>query len=186
IFRVEFAWLIGIGEERDRHFRTDQDDVLEASQYAQRLVDDIGDAFDRDAAAAALCACIEALCDEPRAGLLGDLAGECQAILAHRPAGQQHERRFARAQHSSRLFHSISRGRRRPGWRRNNCRSPSFHAVSAGRINVAILPGGWRAAAIANAPSPAIALASGEVLTQCEFGRASPSMSEAKGASYWR
>src|SRR5262249_47242771 len=83
IFRVEFAWLIGIGEERDRHFRTDQDDVLEASQYAQRLVDDIGDAFDRDAAAAAaaLCACIEALCDEPRAGLLGDLAGECQAIL---------------------------------------------------------------------------------------------------------
>src|SRR5262249_37569436 len=39
IFRVEFAWLIGIGEERDRHFRTDQDDVLEASQYAQRLVD---------------------------------------------------------------------------------------------------------------------------------------------------
>src|SRR5262249_58761581 len=63
---------------------------------------------------------------------------------------------------------------------------PSFHAVSAGRINVAILPGGWRAAAIANAPSPAIALASGEVLTQCEFGRASPSMSEAKGASYCR
>jgi hypothetical protein len=33
---------------------------------------------------------------------------------------------------------------------------PSFHAVSAGSINVAIRPGGGRAAAIASAASPAI------------------------------
>src|SRR5207248_3912113 len=63
---------------------------------------------------------------------------------------------------------------------------PSFHAVSAGKIRLAIWPGGVRAAAIAKAPSRAIDIASGEVLTQCEEGRASPSMSEVKGASYCR
>ena len=42
------------------------------------------------------------------------------------------------------------------------------------------------AAAIAAAPSLAIDIASGEVLTQCEEGRASPSMSEVSGASYCR
>ncbi len=63
---------------------------------------------------------------------------------------------------------------------------PSFHAVSAGRIRLAIWPGGVRAAAIAAAPSLAIDIASGEVLTQCELGRASPSMSEVNGASYCR
>ena len=63
---------------------------------------------------------------------------------------------------------------------------PSFHAVSAGRMRLAIWPGGVRAAAIAAAPSLAIAIASGEVLTQCEEGRASPSMSEVNGASYCR
>ena len=63
---------------------------------------------------------------------------------------------------------------------------PSFHAVSAGRIRVAIWPGGRRAASIASAPSAAIPIAFGDVLTQCDDGRASPSMSEVKGASYCR
>jgi hypothetical protein len=63
---------------------------------------------------------------------------------------------------------------------------PSFQAVSAGRISVAICPGGMLAAAIAAAPSAAMPCASGEVLTQCDDGRANPSMSEVSGASYCR
>ena len=42
------------------------------------------------------------------------------------------------------------------------------------------------AAAIAAAPSAAIDIALGEVLTQCELGFTSVSMSEVSGASYWR
>ena len=94
----------------------------------------------------------------------------------------QDQGRLARAQHARRLGDRLAR-------RRGGClppaapapgRSPSFHAVSAGRIRVAIWPGGVRAAAIAAAPSAAIDIASGEVLTQCDDGRASPSMSEVK------
>src|SRR5262249_4013817 len=44
----------------------------------------------------------------------------------------------------------------------------SFHAVSAGRIRVAIWPGGVHATAIASAPSRATDAASGDVLTHDE------------------
>ena len=60
---------------------------------------------------------------------------------------------------------------------------PSFHAVSAGSISIAICPGGVRAAAIAAAPSAATDFASGEVLTQRENGFAAVSMSVVSGAS---
>ncbi len=60
---------------------------------------------------------------------------------------------------------------------------PSFHAVSAGRISIAIWPGGVRAAAIAAAPSAATERASGEVLTQRENGFAAVSISVVSGAS---
>ena len=61
--------------------------------------------------------------------------------------------------------------------------SASFHAVSAGKMSVAIWPGGVRAAAMAAAPSAAMARAFGEVRTHAETGRAMPSMSEVRGAS---
>ncbi len=48
------ARLVRIGEERDRRLGADQDDVLEARQHLERLIDRIGDAFDRHTAAAAL------------------------------------------------------------------------------------------------------------------------------------
>ena len=60
--------------------------------------------------------------------------------------------------------------------------SASFHAVSAGRIRVAICGGAPLAAAMAAAPSAATDLASGEVRTHADIGRASPSMSEVSGA----
>ena len=53
---------------------------------------------------------------------------------------------------------------------------------SAGRISVAICGGELLAAAIAAAPSLATDLASGEVRTQADIGRARPSMSEVSGA----
>jgi hypothetical protein len=61
--------------------------------------------------------------------------------------------------------------------------SASFHAVSAGRMRVAIWPGGVRAAAMAAAPSAATARALGDVRTHADTGRAIPSMSEVRGAS---
>ena len=62
--------------------------------------------------------------------------------------------------------------------------SASVHAVSAGRIRVAIWPGATRAAWMAAAPSVATVLDVGEVFTQCENGRAMPSMSAVSGVSY--
>ena len=61
--------------------------------------------------------------------------------------------------------------------------SAAPQAVSAGRIRVAICPGVCRAAWIASAPSAAIVRELGEVLTQCDMGAATPSMSEVSGAS---
>ncbi len=62
--------------------------------------------------------------------------------------------------------------------------SASPQAVSAGRIRVAIWPGATFAAWIASAPSPATVFEVGEVFTQCEKGRAMPSMSAVSGVSY--
>ena len=62
--------------------------------------------------------------------------------------------------------------------------SASPHAVSAGRIKVAIWPGATLAAWVASAPSPATVFDVGEVFTQCENGRAMPSMSAVSGVSY--
>jgi hypothetical protein len=59
----------------------------------------------------------------------------------------------------------------------------SDHAASAGRIRVAIWPGAVRAAVIAAAASLATASALGVVRTQCDIGRARPSMSAVRGAS---
>jgi len=59
----------------------------------------------------------------------------------------------------------------------------AFHAVSAGRISVAIWPGGVEAAVMAAAPSAATLAALCEVRTQFDTGRAMPSMSEVSGAS---
>ena len=56
-------------------------------------------------------------------------------------------------------------------------------AVSAGRINVAIWPGVCVAASIAAAPSAATSSDESDVRTQCDIGRATPSMSEVSGAS---
>jgi hypothetical protein len=60
--------------------------------------------------------------------------------------------------------------------------SASFHAVSAGRIRVAICGGELLAAAMAAAPSAATDLAFGEVRTHSDIGRARPSISEVSGA----
>ena len=149
--------------------------MLQPVEHPERLVDDIGHALERHPAAPALGARVRALRHQPGAGLGADLAGERQPVLAQRAAGQQQQRRLARAQHPRRLARSPpARRRRRAAGGTATGPEPSFHAVSAGRIRVAICPGGVRAAAIAAAPSAAIDIASGEVLTQCEIGLRQP------------
>ena len=61
---------------------------------------------------------------------------------------------------------------------------PSFQAVSPGKMSVAMRPGGVDATAMASAPSAATIRASVEVFTQCDTGRAIPSISAVSGASY--
>ena len=61
---------------------------------------------------------------------------------------------------------------------------PSFHATSAGRINVAIWPGCCRAACTARAASAPTVRALTAECTQPETGRANPTTSDASGASY--
>ena len=60
------------------------------------------------------------------------------------------------------------------------------HAVSAGRISVAIFPGVSRATLIAAAASADTDMDVRALRTQCDMGRATPSMSEVSGASYLR
>jgi hypothetical protein len=87
---------------------------------------------------------------------------------------------------SSRADSTMRSGDTRSGGRRAGVTatpSASFQAVSAGRISVATWPGACRAAAIAAAPSCATVRDDADVRTQCETGRAMPSMSEVSGAS---
>ena len=63
---------------------------------------------------------------------------------------------------------------------------PSFQAQSAGKIRVAVPPGGVRAACTAAAASAPTLFESALVRTQVETARARLSVSAASGASYWR
>jgi hypothetical protein len=63
-------------------------------------------------------------------------------------------------------------------------RAAGFQAVSAGRISVAMPPGAARAACTARAASPATVVALFDSQIHAETGRAKPTMSEARGASY--
>jgi len=65
----------------------------------------------------------------------------------------------------------------------SGARPTGFQAVSAGRISVAIRPGGALASSTERAPSAAMSSALRLVCTQCDIGRATPSMSEVSGAS---
>jgi hypothetical protein len=63
---------------------------------------------------------------------------------------------------------------------------PSLQAVSAGRISVAICPGGVFAACAAAAPSAPTLADDAVVRTQCADARARPSASAVSGVSYCR
>ena len=62
---------------------------------------------------------------------------------------------------------------------------PSPQAVSAGKISVAILPGGVLATFIASKPSLATSIDDVDVLTQFDMGAATAWISEVRGASHW-
>ena len=94
--------------------------MLQAVEHLQCLVDDIGDALDRHPPAAPLGARVRALRHEPRVAFLGDLAGEFEPVGAHRPAGEEDQRRLARAQDARRLGDGLARRRR--GWFRRRHR----------------------------------------------------------------
>ena len=74
-------------------------------------------------------------------------------------------------------------GRSEPGAAGGGAPSTAFHAVSAGSTSVAMRPGGAQASRIASRPSADTCCAERLVFTQCDIGRATPSMSDVSGAS---
>ena len=161
---------------------------FEPGQHLERLVDDIRHPLERHPAAAALGARVRALRHQPRAGLGGDLRrpaparpratpGRSAAASPARPsAARAPPPRPPRPTAPPALPPAAPRRARCPRSRR--CR----RAGSGSRSGPA---------ACAPRRSPRrrprrSTCASGEVLTQCEDGRARPSMSVVSGASYWR
>ena len=143
IGRRQQARLVRVGEERDRHFRADEDDVLQPGQDLYRLVDDIGHPFDKHPAAAALGARVRALGDQSRPGLGGDPAGEVEPRRAQGAPGHQDEARLARAQRPRGLGDRLLRHRLDWGRRWYLGRARPLVPGGVGRQDrVAIWPGG--------------------------------------------
>ena len=84
---LEYARLVRIGEERHGIVGFDQHDVTELRQHRQRVVDDVVNAIDREAAAAARHLRAEGRAHHGAAGLAGDALGQRQPLLAQRAAG---------------------------------------------------------------------------------------------------
>ena len=132
--------LAGIREERGRRFRADEDHVSHAREYLERAVHHVGNAIDRNAAAAARHARYLRRRAQLRTARLGDAMRGDQSRLrqVRRPT-----ERASQARDCAARGRSIAAFRERPRWApapAMGCATspPSFHAVSAGRISVAI------------------------------------------------
>ena len=149
-----------------------------------RLFDGVGDALDRDAAAAARDA-RGGTFDQRRPVCCGDAPGASpgRLSLSAAPPSSSSARRAAAQERGGVVDRRAGDGgaARHRQWLRGP--AASFQAVSAGRISVAIWPGGSRAACTARAASAPTVAAPVEVRTQPDTGRAKPSMSEVSGAS---
>ena len=179
------AGLVRIGEERDGLARSHQHQVPCRPHHAESPLDDVGNALDLDAAGASLQPGIGAFGQDTATGLGGDPPRQLQTGMAQGIATHQQGCSFAAAQHGgSRLDGIVGHLWGAVGGAVSAMPSAAPQAVSAGRIKVAICPGVCRAASIAKAPSAATVPALGEVLTQCDMGAATPSMSEVSGASW--
>ena len=119
--RRDDAGLVGIGEERHRRRRADQDDVGEMLQPLDRLIDRIGNALDRHEPGAALDPSDRIGREELAPGLGRDAAGDGEARAQQRRAGEHDRGRPAVAQqrggaidralrHGSRRRHGNRRG----------------------------------------------------------------------------
>ncbi len=74
-FRRAIARLLRIGEEGDRRLGADQHQLFDIGEEIDDLLGEIGNAFDGDAARAALQARREGIAHQPRAAGGGDAAG---------------------------------------------------------------------------------------------------------------
>ena len=148
----EHAGLVRVGEEGHRRLGADQDQVAHVLQHGERLVDRVRQPLDRHAARRrARCGrssprrtCAPRWrwrCGRPAPARARARAGRSACSIAGSPE------RSALAQRGDRLRRR--RARRAAVGGAGATPSASFHAVSAGRISVAIWPGGARAAAIA-------------------------------------
>ena len=96
--RVDAAGLAGIGEVGDRRDGVDEDQVLDAGEGRDPLIDRVGDAVDRIASATAFDPRVEGLGAETRASRGRDAMGIGQRIRVERVSRKQDECRFARVE----------------------------------------------------------------------------------------
>ncbi len=182
------ARLAGIGEERGRRFRTDENHVPRAREHLERVVHHVGNAIHRHAPAAARHARDLGGCAQLRAADVRNAVGRNQARFGQGLAGQDQHRRLAAAQRPRDRAQYVGRdgrtgGHRQAARRLHRLRStPCRPAGSAWRSARAE---SWPPAPPLRRPRPR---ARTEVLvrTQCETARASPSVSVVSGGSYGR
>ena len=186
ILRHQQAGLVRIGEERDGLARAHQHQVAGLAHHTQRLLDDIGNALDLDAAGAALQPGIGAFGQDPAAGLGRDPPGQLQTGLAQGIAAHQQRCSLAAAQHGGGRLDGIVRDlcAELPEVPSRRCHRPRPRPCRPAGS-------GWRSGRASAAP-PAIAKAPSAAMRAGSWARSSPnatwapprpSMSEVSGAS---
>jgi hypothetical protein len=107
-------------------------------EHGQRQIDEVGHALDRYAAGTSLNAGVKGLGKELRAGFRRDAAGKRQAIRPQAHVAEEKHCRFAASQDARCGVHHLGGDSRAGGMGGTGATPlPSFHALSAGRINVA-------------------------------------------------
>ncbi len=118
--REHAARLAGIGKERHRRLRADEDQVLDVLQRLQRLLDRIGHALDIHPSGTPLHPGIRLLRQQPHAGRLGNPARHFQRVGAQGNTRKHQRRALAGADGRNRGL-DVRLQHLRPGQRGRHC-----------------------------------------------------------------
>src|SRR5262249_16795093 len=92
------TWLIRVGEEGDRWFCRNQDQVLEIGEHLDCLINDVGDTGEGDSTSASLHPRVEMLTDQLATSLCRNLPSKFESPAPHRSASKNERRSRALSQ----------------------------------------------------------------------------------------
>ena len=127
---IHVSGFVRVGEEADRFLGADEDDVLDAGEGGDGLVDGVGDAVDGVTSGAALDAGIGGLGDDGGAGGGGDGVGQGEGGCAQGAVAEDDHRLFAPAEDLGDMGDGVGIGGR---WDRD---------WQGGRWHAAVIPAG--------------------------------------------